>query len=220
MTFATPGWDMSLLQAINGGLRGPVMDQFMPLMSRPAWVVATGAVLLLAALLRRDARLLLAVLLMAGTLGLSDLSCGVVKDHFGRLRPYQALANIRHPENDGFVQNPVDFRPTKDSGSSYPSAHAANTMSACAMAAMLWPRRKLWRMLWPAPLLTGLSRVYMGVHYPSDVLAGWLLGLIAALAVGALLTWAGPWARPWSARLLERFSLAGPAAQAVPGGTS
>ena len=57
---------------------------------------------------------------------------------------------------------------------SMPSAHAANWF-AMTMVMFLFYRRSLWFML-PMALAVSFSRVYNGVHYPSDVLAGMILG--------------------------------------------
>jgi membrane-associated phospholipid phosphatase len=63
---------------------------------------------------------------------------------------------------------------------SFPIGHASR---AFASAALLGHRMRRWRWLLGA-LATGIgfSRIYLGVHYPSDVLAGALLGLGAAAA--------------------------------------
>lgn len=73
------------------------------------------------------------------------------------------------------------------------SAHSANMAAvAFAYAYTLRPGRSvgLWALLaaWIAvALLTGLSRIYVGVHYPAQVLAGWLVGCLAAWVV--IRTW-------------------------------
>jgi undecaprenyl-diphosphatase len=64
-----------------------------------------------------------------------------------------------------------------------PSGHAATAAAAAGVVALLHPRLRL-------PLISlfaaiGLSRVYLGVHYPSDVLAGLALGLAVAWIVVA-----------------------------------
>ena len=67
---------------------------------------------------------------------------------------------------------------------SYPSGHATNAAVVYVLFALLAPPALRPRLLVLAALLTfltGLSRVMLGVHYPSDVLGGWMLGLAFAL---------------------------------------
>ncbi|MBB5868306.1 undecaprenyl-diphosphatase [Allocatelliglobosispora scoriae] len=79
------------------------------------------------------------------------------------------------------------------SGYSFPSGHAASSLVGFALLAwltcMVTRNRTVWATAWLSATVgttaVGLSRVYLGVHYPSDVLGGWMLGLtwLAVLAV-------------------------------------
>ncbi len=85
---------------------------------------------------------------------------------------------------------------------SFPSGHAMGSMTLAVVLVLLaWPTRWRWAVLAAMALfvpMVGLSRVYLGVHYPSDILAGWAAA--AAWAVGCYgLTFFGR-LRPWQPR--------------------
>lgn len=74
---------------------------------------------------------------------------------------------------------------------SFPSGHATSSMAvASALVILLWPTKWRWLALLGGAAFTlcvGLSRIYLGVHFPSDVLAGWCVGLAWVLGVRAVL---------------------------------
>lgn len=85
---------------------------------------------------------------------------------------------------------------------SFPSGHAMGSMTLAVVVVLLaWPTRWRWFALAAMGFfvaMVGLSRVYLGVHYPSDILAGWAAAL--AWAVGCYgLTFYGH-LRPWGKR--------------------
>jgi len=83
-----------------------------------------------------------------------------------------------------------DFKVLQVSESSFPSGHSQNNMAlyiSILLVALLIDMAPKWRLtlkisLIALPLLIGITRIYFGVHYVSDVLAGWGIGALVAVA--------------------------------------
>ena len=81
---------------------------------------------------------------------------------------------------------------------SFPSGHAMGSMTlACVLVLLAWHTRWRWWLALPSAVfvvMVGLSRVYLGVHFPSDILAGWAAA-VAWVVLAYLLVFRG--GRPW-----------------------
>ncbi|MBH0168291.1 phosphatase PAP2 family protein [Fictibacillus sp. 18YEL24] len=87
-------------------------------------------------------------------------------------------------------ERPLDFRLLEEDGYSFPSGNAMVGTTFYLFAAVLLYQRyqKRWILVSGAllPFLLGLSRVYVGVHYPSDILAGFALGIVIVIILAKL----------------------------------
>ena len=98
------------------------------------------------------------------------------------------------------------------SGYSFPSGHALNNaLAASVFLLVLLPlikkhRKLLWAAAIVIPLITGLSRIGLGVHWTSDVVAGWLLGVaVTAVTSTAYVSWRERRSRPAAEGLEPRL---------------
>ena len=165
-------WDRALFTEV-AGRHWPGAEPVLPRLSRAAnhgrlWFAAAGT---MAALGGREGRR--AAVRGLGSLGLASLTVNTVgKGAVRRARPLlDTVPMIRR-----LHRQPIS--------SSFPSGHSA---SAAAFVAGVSAESPAWgTVLAPVAANVAFSRVYTGVHYPSDVLAGCALGVGAALVVRAL----------------------------------
>ena len=139
--------------------------------------VVTGLIVLILALyFALDGRWRYALLLMMTAIG-TGIAMALLKAAYGRPRP-SVVTGIGTPES-----------------LSFPSGHSMISMALYLTLGMLLAqsqerrRLKIFSIATSAvlALLIGLSRVYLGVHFPTDVLAGWTAGASWALICGLLL---------------------------------
>jgi len=102
----------------------------------------------------------------------------MIKNIVLRLRPYMEHSSIRAlevPEEDAELMDVVQ------QGYSLPSGHSAMSLAMFGSLSMEVKKKWLWIVGCLMVLLIGVSRFCVGVHYPTDVLAGWGVGLVAIL---------------------------------------
>jgi undecaprenyl-diphosphatase len=201
---------MEQLQAIDEGAlfwcenhHSTIGNMVMQFMTRIGYadivigVIALGGIVFLLAGRRRTALILLLAPLLGS--GISQGSKYVIK----RERPDVAWRLVERPDSPSF-----------------PSGHALYAMAVYFTLALLASRHLRNRTLrtmvlavgFILPLAIGFSRPYLGVHYPSDVLAGWTAGLACAL----LALWAD---QRWGDGELFAPTMSPPAPQPLPSST-
>src|SRR5437763_7212019 len=153
--------DAEIFRWINHALINPYFDRLMPFVSGNPYF--NPALILLGALLvwKGGKRGLFCALMLALIVPLGDGLCGLIKNAIGRDRPFLALHDVH-------------LLVGKSGSFSMPSGHAANWFAG-TMVLFVYYRSSAWLML-PLGTLVSYSRIYNGVHYPSDVLAGAALG--------------------------------------------
>jgi len=158
-------FELNILDWLQSSIRTSAGDALMPVITAFAdkgigWILLTFAFLLLSRTRRIGVTLLLSICIEV-------LLCNILlKPLVARQRPF-----ILNPAFQLLIAAPQDY--------SFPSGHAAVSF---ACASVLWIYRSRWR--FPAAVLAfiiAFSRLYLYVHFPTDVLAGAMIGVMAGV---------------------------------------
>ena len=171
-------WDTQLLLLFNGCHNTFLDTFFWNVSTRWLWIPLYAV--LVACIIRRYGRRSLWVLLaVVAAVGLADyVSSGLIKHWVCRPRPTHAA------ELEGLLHILNGYRGGRYG---FVSSHAANCMALALSVSLLW---RDWRMTLPLmayAFLNCWSRMYLGVHYPGDILGGLLVGSLMALVAWWLL---------------------------------
>lgn len=156
--------DSSILQFINDNMHSPIMDRVMVILTSLGnggviWIII-AALLMINKKYRTIGLMALAALILSTILGE-----GVLKHVVQRVRPSDDI-----PVVNLLIAKPLSY--------SFPSGHTA---SSFAVAGVLTQYFKGYRIeIFGLASLIAFSRLYLYVHYPTDVLAGVILGLICS----------------------------------------
>ncbi|MBI5025518.1 MAG: glycosyltransferase family 39 protein [Nitrospirae bacterium] len=165
--------DTALFFFLNQDLKNPIFDFIMPFVTSRADILFVPFILFF--FIRDPKKTLLVLSLSLLSVGLSDGSASILKYIFERPRPCQSLEGVNLLVGCG-------------KSFSLPSNHAANAFALSAGLAYFF--RSATMPFYFIATIVAFSRVYVGVHYPSDVVSGGLLGILSFFAVLAVYNWA------------------------------
>ncbi len=171
------GLDTALFLLLNSDLANPVFDFIMPIATNQWFLRGVFAAIVLWLLIfgKRQGRI--AALGCILTVVLADqLSAQLIKPLVGRIRPCHII-------------QPVHLLVDCSQGLSFPSSHAANSVSLAVYLSFQYPRAKWFLAAFAA--IVSYSRIAVGVHYPSDVIAGALIGVLSGIIILMLHRWVG-----------------------------
>jgi undecaprenyl-diphosphatase len=154
--------DLAIFYFINHGLSAPFLDKFFSTITNVNnWYIAY-VILLLICFVRGGKRGKIAALLVIVLIAVTDqLGHKVIKELVQRIRPCNVLTD---------AITPLGCQGTF----SFPSNHAVNNFAAAVFFYILYPKLK-WALFITA-FLVAVSRVYLGLHYPSDIAGGAVIG--------------------------------------------
>lgn len=163
--------DQQLFVFINSSLSNPVFDKVMPFVTdlhKNPWFLATVVPLLLGLWIYRQKKKAIPVIVgLVLTVSATDsFNYRILKPMFQRPRPTA-------------VEQTIQVRSHVNGGHSFPSNHAANNFAAATFLSFCYPSYAL--IYFAVASLIAFSRVYVGVHYPFDVLGGAVVGFAFGL---------------------------------------
>jgi undecaprenyl-diphosphatase len=170
------GWDRDLFLFLNS-FHSPLWDYSMTLFTLTStWIIFYGVILFTIGK-KYDKKSLFIFVALILLILCSDQFAGVLKHTIQRLRP----------SNDPLISQLTHVFFTKGGEYGFVSAHAANTFAIATFTSLLFKNGLYSRYIFLWAMLICYSRIYLGVHYPGDVIGGAILGVFVAFGIFKLL---------------------------------
>lgn len=161
--------DKALFYFFNVKIVNPVFDVLMPFITKDMNLRIFLGLIWIGLLIFGGKEGRIAAILLIPALAISDqLSSHIIKPLVGRIRPCHELEGVRLLVGCG-------------SGLSFPSSHAVNSVAVAALISRFYKKYSAYLFLFA--FLVSFSRIYVGVHYPADVVVGMIIGAIVGFGV-------------------------------------
>jgi undecaprenyl-diphosphatase len=159
--------DIAILQFINNNLQNPILDKLMPIItslgdSGMIWIIISF-ILILSKKYRKVGILSILALTLSTIIGE-----GILKNIIQRPRPFYELTNIQL-----LIEKPLSY--------SFPSGHTGSSFAVAGVIGTLIKKYKI--PVITLAVLMAFSRIYLFVHYPTDIVGGIILGLSCSYIV-------------------------------------
>ncbi|MDR2873551.1 MAG: phosphatase PAP2 family protein [Methanobrevibacter sp.] len=174
-------WNRDIFNYVNHG-QNPILDQIMPIITKfgtGEWLMIIVFILFIVSLIAKNNKLKRIIIIFLIAMAVSTVITEILKNVFSEARPFVALTNLH------LMGDESAFR-------SFPSGHTKNIftlITAFGLNHALKIRGKSVKLLWillPVGLIVALSRLYVGVHFPLDLIAGATIGIVSAGIVSIL----------------------------------
>ena len=160
--------DIKLFNFFNSKISNQIFDLIFPIITNQDYWTIPILGLIIYLLISRGMTGKISALLLLIAVGLSDfVSASILKPYFERLRP-------SHSEIEGLILL-VD----KGGKFGFVSSHAANIFAASTILSFFYIHKK--KLCLTIAFLVSYSRIYVGVHFPGDVIFGGVLGYLIAI---------------------------------------
>ncbi len=160
------------------GMNHPFFDSFFSLFGSKEFWVPFYLVLLFVIIKQHRAQAVLIIVALILTITLSDQFSNFLKINIARLRP------SHDPSLDGLVHNTFLGQ---GGNFGFVSAHAANAFALTVFVAKLSKSKSIALIMLVWALFTAYSRIYVGVHFPLDVVCGGIMGALLGWSVFKIL---------------------------------
>ena len=165
--------DKQIMVFLNKTISNPIFDFIMPIITNQKFLVFSGLILIgyLAYFGGKRGRITILVLLIAA--GFSDAICfQIIKPWVGRIRPSHEFYEY------------INLLVSKGGKYSFPSNHAANSFVFATVLSYFYDKNRI--SLYILASTIAFSRVYVGVHYPLDIIFGSIIGYIISWIILSL----------------------------------